>query len=99
MGAVRRDRPLPRSEPSWGAAWTAEWVFTTALPVHTYRQGGVAAVGGLSIARMVPTALSLPPATAVVDRHRRERVIPWGGGGGRAGPGGVRAGGARAPAT
>ena len=79
MLVVRRDRPLLRSELSWGAAWTAEWVFTTVLSVYAYRQGGVAAVGGLGVARMVPTALSLPLATAIVDRVRRERVILWGG--------------------
>jgi hypothetical protein len=40
MLVVRRDRPLLRSQLSWGAAWTAEWVFTTVLSVYAYRQGG-----------------------------------------------------------
>jgi MFS family permease len=66
---------LRRAQLSFLAAWTAEWAFTVALGIVAYRDGGVTAVGLISLLRMVPSAVVAPLAAPLADRGRRERVL------------------------
>jgi MFS family permease len=66
---------LRRAQLSFLAAWTAEWAFTVALGIVAYRDGGVTAVGLMSLLRMVPSAVVAPLAAPLADRGRRERVL------------------------
>ena len=66
---------LRRAQLSFLAAWTADWAFTVALGIVAYRDGGVTAVGLMSLLRMVPSAVVAPLAAPLADRGRRERVL------------------------
>jgi MFS family permease len=66
---------LRRAQLSYFAAWTAEWVFTVALGIVAYRDGGATAVGLVALLRMVPSAVVAPLAAPLADRGRRERVL------------------------
>ncbi len=44
--------PLHRAQVSFGLMWTGETAFLVALAVVAFRDGGVAAVGGITAARM-----------------------------------------------
>ncbi len=46
-----------------------------ALGVVAFRDGGVAAVGVVTAARMAPAALLAPFLATLADRVRRERVL------------------------
>jgi MFS family permease len=56
-------------------AWAAEWAFTVAVGVYAFQHGGAAAVGLVSVLRMLPSALLAPVLTPYADRWRRERVL------------------------
>jgi MFS family permease len=66
---------LRRAELSFAAAWTAECAFTVGLGVFAFRQGGAAAVGLVTLLRMLPSALASPVLSALADRTRRERAL------------------------
>src|SRR3712207_820622 len=66
---------LRRAELSFAAAWTAECAFTVGLGVVSFRQGGAAAVGVVTLLRMLPSALATPVLCALADRARRGRVL------------------------
>jgi MFS family permease len=66
---------LRRAQLSFGAAWTAECAVTVALGILAFRDGGATAVGLVAMVRMVPGALLAPFASAMIDTHRRERVL------------------------
>jgi hypothetical protein len=55
--------------------WTGESAFMVALGVVAFRDGGVAAVGAVTAARMAPAALVAPFLATMADRVRRERVL------------------------
>ena len=55
--------------------WAGESAFMVALGVLAFRDGGVAAVGVVTAARMVPAALLAPFLATMADRVRRERVL------------------------
>ena len=57
--------------------WAGESAFMVALGVLAFRDGGVAAVGAVTAARMAPAALLAPFLAAMADRVRRERVLVW----------------------
>ena len=48
-----------------------------ALGVAAFRDGGVAAVGAVTAARMAAAALLAPLLATMADRVRRERVLTW----------------------
>jgi MFS family permease len=78
VGAFRttfRSRDLRRAQLAFLGAWTAEWAFTVALGVYAFRVGGAAAVGLVSLLRMLPSALVAPVLAPYADRFRRERVL------------------------
>ena len=70
-----RSRDLRRAQLAFFGAWAAEWAFTVALGVYAFRHGGAAAVGLVSVLRMVPSALLAPILTPYADRWPRERVL------------------------
>jgi MFS family permease len=55
--------------------WSSESAFTVALAVVAFRDGGIAAVGGVTGARMATAALLAPFLGTVGDRVRRERML------------------------
>jgi MFS family permease len=55
--------------------WAGESAFMVALGVVAFRDGGVAAVGAVTAARMAPAALLAPFLATMADRVRRERVL------------------------
>lgn len=73
--ATARSADLRRAQLGFAGSWTAEWAFTVALGVYAFEQGGAAAVGLMTVLRMVPTAVLTPAATSVVDRFPREQVL------------------------
>ena len=73
LGAVFRG-PLRRAQISFTLMWAGESAFMVALAVVAFRDGGVAAVGAVTAARMAAAALLAPFLATVADRVRRERV-------------------------
>ena len=67
--------PLRRAQISFAAMWAGESAFMVALGVVAFRDGGVAAVGVVTAARMAPAALLAPFLATLADRVRRERVL------------------------
>jgi len=55
--------------------WAGESAFMVALGVVAFRDGGVAAVGAVTAARMAAAALLSPFLATTADRVRRERVL------------------------
>ena len=70
-----RSRDPRRAQLAFFGAWAAEWAFTVALGVYAFRHGGAAAVGLVSVLRMLPSALLAPVLTPYADRWPRERVL------------------------
>jgi hypothetical protein len=74
---LRHGGPLRRAQVSFGAMWAAKAAFMVALAVVAFRDGGVAAVGAVTAARMAAAALLAPFLATMADRVRRERVLVW----------------------
>ena len=68
---------MRRAQLSFAAMWAGESAFMVALGVLAFRDGGVAAVGAVTAARMAPAALLAPFLATMADRVRRERVLVW----------------------
>ena len=66
---------LRRAQLCFAGAWTAEWAFTAGLGVLAFQHGGAAAVGAVSLLRMLPAAVVTPFASVYGDRWRRERIL------------------------
>ena len=66
---------LRRAQLCFAGAWTAEWAFTAGLGVLAFQHGGAAAVGAVSLLRMLPAAVVTPFASVYGDRWRREQII------------------------
>jgi CRP-like cAMP-binding protein len=67
--------PLRRAQISFAAMWAGESAFMVSLAVVAFRDGGVAAVGVVTAARMATAALLAPFLATMADRVRRERVL------------------------
>ena len=74
LGAVYRG-PLRRAQISFAAMWAGESAFMVSLAVVAFGEGGVAAVGVVTAARMATAALLAPFLAGMADRVRRERVL------------------------
>ena len=70
-----RNRNLRRAQAAFGLVWAGEWAASVAIAVIAFRHGGAAAVGLVSVVRMVPAALVAPVAATVSDRMRRDVVL------------------------
>ena len=66
---------IRRAQLSFGAIWASESAFMVGLAVLAFRDGGVAAVGIVTGARMAAAALLAPLLATVADRVRRERIL------------------------
>jgi MFS family permease len=75
FAASARNPAVRRIQLGFAGACTAEWTFTVVLSVYAFDQGGAAAVGLVSLLRMLPSALAMPFASAYVDRWRRDLVL------------------------
>jgi MFS family permease len=73
--AVVYSGPLRRAQISFAAMWAGESAFMVALAVVAFDDGGVAAVGDVTAARMATAALVAPFLATMGDRVRRERVL------------------------
>jgi MFS family permease len=67
--------PLRRAQISFGAMWAGESAFMVSLAVVAFGDGGVAAVGVVTAARMATAPLVAPILATMADRVRRERVL------------------------
>jgi hypothetical protein len=67
--------PLRRAQISFAAMWAGESAFMVSLAVVAFRDGGVAAVGIVTAARMATAALLAPFLATMADRIRRELVL------------------------
>ncbi|HEY1565446.1 MAG TPA: MFS transporter [Solirubrobacteraceae bacterium] len=72
---VGANAAIRRAQISFGAMWASEGAFTVGLAIVAFRDGGVAAVGVVTAARMAVAALLAPWLATVADRVRRERVL------------------------
>ncbi len=72
-----RSPNLRRAQAAFGLVWAGEWAATVAVGVIAFRHGGVAAVGLVGVARMIPAALVAPFAATIADRARRASVLAW----------------------
>jgi cyclic nucleotide-binding protein/MFS transporter len=72
---VAQSGPIRRAQVSFGAMWASEAAFLVGIGVLAYRDGGIAAVGIVTAARMAAAALLAPWLATVADRVRRERVL------------------------
>ena len=63
--------PLRRAQISFAAMWAGESAFMVPLAVVAFRDGGVAAVGAVTAARMATAALLAPFLATMADRVRR----------------------------
>ena len=80
LGRGTYSGPLRRAQVSFAAMWAGECAFMVALGVVAFREGGVAAVGAVTAARMASAALLAPFLATMADRVRRERVLACVGG-------------------
>jgi MFS family permease len=78
FGALARvfgNRNLRRLELAWLGSTMGHWGYLVALSVYAYDQGGVTAVGVISVLRLLPAAVAAPFLATLADRYRRERVM------------------------
>src|SRR3954454_14764173 len=73
--AVVRDRTLRRLQYAVLGSVLGRFGFIVALGVWAYEEGGAGLVGLAAFLRMGPGALVAPLASALVDRHPRERIM------------------------
>src|SRR5580704_12160872 len=75
LAITLRNPNLRRAQAAFGLVWAGEWAATVAIAVIAFRHGGAAAVGLVSVVRMVPAAVVAPVAATVSDRMRRHVVL------------------------
>jgi len=75
LGEIAHSPALRRAQLSFGAIWASESAFAVGLGVLAFREGGVAAAGVVTGARMAAAAVLAPFFATVADRVRRERVL------------------------
>lgn len=54
---------------------TAEWMWYSIATVFAFSLGGVAAIGAIGVASVLPAGILGPAVGYVIDRYRRERVL------------------------
>ena len=75
IAAVFRNPDLRRVELAWTITMLAQWGYFVALAVYAYGRGGAAAVGLVTIIRVIPSALASPFLSVLADRYRRNLVL------------------------
>jgi MFS family permease len=75
FASVFRNPNLRRIELALAGSVAGNWAYGIALAVFAYHAGGATAVGIVSLARMIPSAIAAPFVAVLADRFRRERVM------------------------
>jgi MFS family permease len=66
---------IRRLELAWMCSVSGLWMYTIALSVFAYEEGGAAAVGLVGAIRLFPAAIAAPFAAGLGDRFPREKVL------------------------
>jgi MFS family permease len=74
-GAVFANKSLRQLELAWAGSIFGQWAYEVALAVFTYRAGGAAAVGLVSLMRLLPAGIAAPFAAALGDRFQRVHIM------------------------
>ena len=72
---VFRNRDLRRLELASAGSVLGSWAYVVGLYVYAYDQGGAAAIGLVSVIRMIPSALAAPLTATLADRFDRKLVM------------------------
>ena len=75
FGQVFANRDLRRLQLAWAGSLIGNWSYFVALAIYAYDQGGAAAVGLVSVIRMLPAAVASPFLAGLADRYPRRLVM------------------------
>jgi len=75
LADVFRNRDLRRLELASAGSVLGNWGYLVALYVYAYDQGGAAAVGLVTVIRMIPAAVTAPFTASLADRFDRKLVM------------------------
>ncbi len=75
FGKVFANPDLRRLQLAWAGSLIGNWSYFVALAIYAYDQGGAAAVGLVSIIRMIPAAIASPVIAGLADRYPRKLVM------------------------
>ncbi|HEU0336863.1 MAG TPA: MFS transporter [Gaiellaceae bacterium] len=73
--AVVANRDLRRLQVAGVGSVLGNWAYVVGLLVYAYADGGVAAVGLVTVLRMLPAALAAPLTSVLADRYSRRGVM------------------------
>jgi MFS family permease len=73
--AVVANRDLRRLQLAGVGSVLGNWAYVVGLLVYAYQEGGVAAVGLVTVLRMLPAALAAPLISVLADRRSRRWVM------------------------
>jgi MFS family permease len=75
FGQVFANPDLRRLQLAWAGSLIGNWAYFIALAIYAYDEGGAAAVGVVSVIRMVPAAIASPFLAGLADRFSRKLVM------------------------
>jgi MFS family permease len=75
FGQVFANPDLRRLQLAWAGSLIGNWAYFVALAIYAYDQGGAAAVGVVSVIRMIPAAIASPFLAGLADRYSRKLVM------------------------
>jgi MFS family permease len=75
FGQVFANPDLRRLQLAWAGSLIGNWSYFVALAIYAYDQGGAAAVGIVSVIRMLPAAIASPFLAGLADRYPRKLVM------------------------
>jgi MFS family permease len=75
FGQVFANPDLRRLQLAWTGSLIGNWSYFIALAIYAYDQGGAAAVGLVSVIRMLPAAIASPFLAGLADRYPRKLVM------------------------
>lgn len=75
FGRVFANPDLRRLQLAWAGSLIGNWSYFVALAIYAYTQGGAAAVGVVSVIRMIPAAIASPFVAGLADRYSRKLVM------------------------
>ncbi len=75
FGQVFANPDLRRLQLAWAGSLIGNWSYFIALAIYAYDEGGAAAVGVVSVIRMIPAAIASPFLAGLADRFSRKLVM------------------------
>ncbi len=75
FGQVFANQDLRRLQLAWAGSLIGNWSYFIALAIYAYDEGGAAAVGVVSVIRMIPAAVASPFLAGLADRFSRKLVM------------------------